>query len=483
MQQVVCPGCGAPVQFKSAASVMAVCEFCKTTLLKDASSVSAIGKMSEVLEDYSPLQIGTSGLYRKRAFTLVGRIQLQYSSGIWNEWYALFDDGTAGWVSDASGQYAVTVDSPTAGATLPIFEKLLPGRPLSIAGKTYITSDVHTARCTAGQGELPFKVGEGWEARVADFRAIDGFLSLDYSDADKPRLYVGDAVELAQLQAQLLRDVDQISDAAGHFRGKVAALSCPACGAPVNVVPGMTVHLVCPSCHAEVDTAGTAATVLAAGARVDAARFSLALGSEAAIDGARYTVLGAMRRAVVDDEYTWVEYLLYSPGRRFTWIIETDDGWSRAEVLNRWPAFAVAGQPVLDERRFSELSRYQARVVFAAGSFNWRVSVGDVVEVTEYAAGPIRLSAEITAEEMTWSRSAPLALDQVRAMFGQHVNASASPQRKFTDTARRFVILLFIINSIPLLFAAGSCLFYVLLAAAAIYVPALYMDRLDSEAT
>ena len=49
MQQVTCPGCGAPVEFKSAASVMAVCGFCKTTLLKDAGSIRNLGKMSRGL--------------------------------------------------------------------------------------------------------------------------------------------------------------------------------------------------------------------------------------------------------------------------------------------------------------------------------------------------------------------------------------------------------------------------------------------------
>ena len=87
---------------------MAVCEYCKTTILKDAESVVNLGKMSEVLEDYSPLKIGTSGLYAQRSFSLIGRLQLQYSDGFWNEWYALFDDGSSGWLSDASGQFTMT---------------------------------------------------------------------------------------------------------------------------------------------------------------------------------------------------------------------------------------------------------------------------------------------------------------------------------------------------------------------------------------
>ena len=123
MQQTSCPGCGAPVQFKSAASVMAVCEFCKTTLLKEASSIRNLGKMSEVLEDFSPLQIGTSGTFAGKSFSLIGRIQLRYSEGFWNEWYALFDDGSTGWLADGSGQFTLTFPKTVNGA-LPLFDKL-----------------------------------------------------------------------------------------------------------------------------------------------------------------------------------------------------------------------------------------------------------------------------------------------------------------------------------------------------------------------
>jgi hypothetical protein len=79
--------------------------YCQTTVLKDAESVKDIGKMASVLEDYSPLQIGTTGIYQQQGFTLLGRIQLKYEDGLWNEWYALFDDGKEGWLSEASGQY------------------------------------------------------------------------------------------------------------------------------------------------------------------------------------------------------------------------------------------------------------------------------------------------------------------------------------------------------------------------------------------
>ncbi|WZB64528.1 hypothetical protein WJ970_28860 [Achromobacter xylosoxidans] len=33
---------------------------------------------------------------------------MRYDDGFWNEWYLWFEDGSDGWLSDASGQYAVT---------------------------------------------------------------------------------------------------------------------------------------------------------------------------------------------------------------------------------------------------------------------------------------------------------------------------------------------------------------------------------------
>jgi hypothetical protein len=474
MQQVSCPGCGAPIQFKSSASVLAVCEFCRTTVLKDAQSVINLGKMSEVLEDYSPLKIGTSGEFQGRTFSLIGRLQLQYSDGFWNEWYLLFDDGTSGWLSDASGQLTMT-SVQNGVAQLPRFEQLQPGRTATLFGQIFTASDVRTARCTAGQGELPFKVGQGYVARVADFRAGDRFLTLDYSDEGGIRAYLGQSVELATLKPQLLRDATEITDSAGHFRGKVSALTCPSCGAAVNCVPGVTVHIICPSCHAAVDTAGAVATVLAAAQSVERQHFTLELGSQATIAGSRYTLLGEMRRS--DGQSTWSEYLLYSPGKPFIWLLETSDGWQRAEVLDRWPIWVDKNHVKLDQQDFRKTGEYSARVLFAAGSFNWRVQAGATVLVTEFVNGPQSLAAEVSREEMTWSRSTAVPLDQVRAWFGKEIHAESQPSPGYKVMARRVLIPMFAVNLIPLLLAGGAPVAYIVLAALAIYLPAYFLDN------
>ncbi|MGZ8290124.1 MAG: DUF4178 domain-containing protein [Telluria sp.] len=476
MQIVPCPSCGAQVQFRSHASVMAVCEFCRTTVLKDAASVQGQGKLSDVLEDYSPIQVGTSGVVGGRRFDVIGRIQLRYDAGFWNEWFLLFDDGASGWLGDASGQYSVTIERKAEGE-LPAFSDIEPGRLYTVGAERFTAADIRTAQCTGGQGELPFKVGDGWQARVADLRSGADFITLDYSDSDVPLLYTGHAVTLADMKAQLLRDDEQIKASAGRYRGKLDALDCPSCGSPISYLPGVTSNLVCPACAAQLDAAGPQAQVLAAGEKVERVRTTLPLGAAATISGAAWNVIGAMVRQ--DEEFAeWTEYLMYSTKGAFFWLVETDEGWFRADVLNTWPAWSWTGadNATLETVRYEKLYEYRSTVMWAAGAFNWRVAAGDVVRVYEFEHGQATLSAELAKEELSWSRSTPVAFDQVKTWFGANVRggtAAKAPEGASPGKTGpgKFLMWMLILNAIPLLFNFGASFLPVAIGALAIYLP------------
>ena len=475
MEHVACPGCGADVQFTSAASVMAVCGYCQTTVLKDADSVRDLGKMGVVLEDYSEIQIGTSGNYAGRQFNVIGRLQLRYPAGFWNEWYVIFDDGQNGWLSDASGQYTMTFEKPAPPA-IPAFETLRPGQTLTLAGHPYVASDVRSATATGGQGELPMHAGTGWVAKVADFRFLNQFMTIDYSDAS-PKLYLGEAVTLSAMKCQQLRDTDSIADTSGNLKGHVGSLSCPQCSSPISYVPGATTALVCPACHSSVDVSSATAEVLAAGSRVASIPLSLALGSTANIDAVAYTVIGALKRSASDGG--WTEYLLYAARKGFLWLVEASDGWQRVSVEDIWPMAEGPRTVVLDGRRFQQTEDYQATVDAAIGAFNWQVKVGDTVRILEYRGGAEGLAAEISDTEMTFSRSKPVPLDQVRAWFGQHVHTEQTPHPTYASTAKMFLWVFIALNFIPALFGGFSALMVAAMFAAFIYVPGWVMDRFD----
>lgn len=482
MQIVSCPSCGAQVQFRSHASVVAVCEFCRATVMKDADSVKDLGKMSSALEDYTRIQIGTAGVIGGRNFSVVGRIQLRYSAGMWNEWFLLFDDTGTGWLGDSSGLYTVTTEAKANGP-LPDFAEIEPGQLYTIAGQRYTASEKRSAECIGGQGELPFRVGEGWQARVADFRAGASFVTLDYSDSDTPALYNGVAVTLEEMKCQLLRDDERIKESAGKYRGKLDALECPSCGTAIKYLPGVTTSLVCPSCQAQLDAAGPQAQILAQGEKVERLRTTIPLGAEANINGVDYQVIGAMVR-IDSEQAEWTEYLLYNARASFFWLVETDEGWSRANVMSSWPEWRSldADHADLDKVGYNKLYDYPATVKFAAGAFNWRVAAGDVVQVFEFESGQTKLAAELTGEELTWSRSTPVAFDQVKAWFGNGLRAD--PLRKMpadalpsSRSATKFLWWILGLNAIPLLFNFSGTFFYVVLALLAIYLPAKLFDK------
>ena len=486
MQTVSCPSCGAPVEFKSHASVMAVCEFCRAAVLKDPGDVKDVGSVSVALEDYSPIQIGTAGSFGSRNFSVIGRIQLRYERGMWNEWYLLFDDGGTAWLGDSSGLYTITTARDTPGA-LPSFDDITPGRTYQIGVQTFTASEKRVGECIGGQGELPFRVGDGWRIRVADLRSGSAFATLDYTDSEVPVVYNGNAVTLPELKCQLLRDDDQIKASAGRYRGKLDALDCPSCGSPIKYLPGLATNLVCPACSAQLDAAGPEASVLSAGEKVEKIFNTLTLGATATISNDKFTVIGAMIR--VDEEGAeWTEYLLYSSRASFFWLIETDEGWARASVMPSWPTWSSinADSATVDKVGYSKLYDYTATVKHAAGAFNWRVAAGDQTRTYEFENGQTKLAAELTPDELTWSRSTPVADDQIKAWFGEGLRgfkpkaalgAAGGPLRQ---SQAKFVWWILGLNVIPILFNFGTSFWVVIIALVALLYPASYFQGKDS---
>ncbi|OON63953.1 hypothetical protein B0920_11595 [Massilia sp. KIM] len=474
MLSVSCPSCGAPVAFRSHASVMAVCEYCRATVHKDAGAVRQLGKLSEVLEDYSPIQIGTAGKVGARSFTVIGRIQLRYAAGMWNEWYLMYEDGGSGWLGDFSGQFTVTAQRPLPDK-FPPFEMARVGAQFDLGFGLAVVSDRREAQCVGGQGELPFDVGDGWSARVVDLRRGPSFATLDYSDGDKPLLYTGVAVTLESMGCQLLRDDEAIKASAGRYRGKVGALQCPSCGTAIAYLPGMADKLVCQACATRIDASTPQAEVLAAGERNDKVPLTLPLGAQAKIGNQDYHLIGAMKRT--DDEgETWTEYLLYATRGTFFWLVEAGDQWWRSEVMDEWPEPGTPAVPhvSLHNIRYERTLDYEARVTWAAGAFNWKVAAGDRARVREFERGMASLAAENTQDELSWSRSTPVAADQVRAWFklpAPPAAKGAGLSASLGELQWRFLLWILGLNAVPLIVNFGETMIWLLAALFALFIP------------
>ena len=198
-----CPNCGAPIRFRWSSAVQTVCEFCHSILVRRDVNLERVGKVADLPPDTSPIQIATEGVYRNRAFQVVGRILYEYDEGGWNEWHAVFSDGASGWLSDAQAEYAVSFAASVKG--LPAAASVVRGQHYAFNGVTYEATCLTRAHYRGVEGELPFEYWDKDEVLFVDLESHDArFATLDYSDPE-PLLFLGEAVDFDSLRLKNLR--------------------------------------------------------------------------------------------------------------------------------------------------------------------------------------------------------------------------------------------------------------------------------------
>jgi hypothetical protein len=192
----------------SAQSLLAVCGYCRATLIRRDLDVEQVGTMAALLEDVTPLRLGAEGVWRGTHFAVVGRLQVRWDGGRWNEWYCVFDDGRGGWLGEAAGEFSVSFET-TVAEPLPAWKSLGPGTRVTLGGVAYEVTDRREAEVIGGEGELPFRVDAGWKTATADLRTpTTRCATLDYSD-EPPRVYIGEVVDVATLGLRGLRELDR----------------------------------------------------------------------------------------------------------------------------------------------------------------------------------------------------------------------------------------------------------------------------------
>ena len=399
--------------------MFAVCEYCQSTLVRHDQQLEDIGKMAALVEDRSPLQLGSEGSYQGVHFALIGRIQIKYSQGSWNEWHLLFDDLRTGWLSEAGGEYALTfmrqVQEP-----LPDFATLRIGQRLQVASQVWTVSNLENAECIAGQGELPFKVGAGYPVAAVDLRNQANFATLDYSETP-PLLFVGEAVDFAALNMANLRD----GMAQPTPSVPVQVFRCPSCGSPMQARSREILAVGCASCGAVIDTADRNRQLLAAALGIGQNLIPprLPLGSQGQLEGKPVEVIGFLvKRCQVDGiTYDWREYLLAGEHGSYRWLTEANGHWNVVDVLRNPPA-GNGVQELLPIRWRDQTFKHfsttpAAEVVQVTGEFTWRVRRGETNRVVDYVAPPLILSREANEHDLTWSLGRYITPGEIAAAF------------------------------------------------------------------
>ena len=436
--QAPCPGCGAAVEFQSPTSPVAVCTFCRSTVVREGDALRKIGVSSELIQDRTPLQLGARGRHNGVAFTLVGRLQYGYGEkveGTWSEWHAVFDDGSHGWLSEDNDQYVFAFEVESV-AYLPEFGQLPIGQQVRIGGMQWSVASLVDAKLIAAAGELPAVPPLGQVYPIADLRsALNRVATLDYADRKRPRYSVGQPVRLEALGLTVGASASE--EDAARVGGR--QFSCPGCGAPVSVNLAGTQSITCGSCNSLIDISQGIGADLKAVAQTRLMGPRIPLGSSATLTigdvrAKSWTIVGfATKTGNFDDpeeSFRWSEYLLYNREEGFAFLTDTVDGWVCFRTMTGTPEIDPTQKSIVGWQggKFRLSDSYDARVDYVEGEYYWKVDKDQTFACEDYEGlgqkYKDRLSTETTGNEVVWSWGATLPASVIASAFGVSLPAT-----------------------------------------------------------
>lgn len=450
-----CPSCGAYIEFTAGSSASCVCSYCRHLVVRSDLDLKTLGRVADVTYGDDSLAPGDRGRFRAHDFVVVGRLVIKHPlGGTWEEYHAIFDGASPGWISRAQGRWSVT---QRVDASAPAFDEVEVGGSASLGEfGTFRVSEKSKGTFFSAEGELPFAAAPGTERAFVDLSgAGQSWATIDYGDQAEGTstvVYVGVEATYAALNLQE-RGGPRPAEST-----PLADVTCPQCGAPIELRDKGAERVACAHCSAISEIATHKIVVGDQHARTTP---KIALGSKGTLDGVEWTVIGFMRRsASIEGEYfAWSEYLLYAIHEEYRWLVEDEGQW--------WLGKSIPAGDV-DDARFPESIRYDGRpfslrnqqdavVDFVVGEFYWKVTFGERTGVADFARGHDLVSREDNATEINWTFSKLVPSAEIRAQFG--VTADAPVQYDGADD--RAVRAGALSSALPMI---GTVLFFIVFA-------------------
>jgi len=148
-----CPNCGGQLSRKVAHSKMVACPYCESTVLLEDDAVKLAGKGGVMADEPSLFVLGRPVEYEGESYMPIGQARFSYSSGWWDEFWALDGKGDGVWISVDEGDIAIEENHET---DIQIDEsKLKLGARINFEDELFRVTEADRGKCEALRGEFP----------------------------------------------------------------------------------------------------------------------------------------------------------------------------------------------------------------------------------------------------------------------------------------------------------------------------------------
>lgn len=208
-----------------------------------------------------------------------------------------------------------------------------------------------------------------------------------------------------------------VPDSSPAIAGAVKPISCPNCGAPIEIkAAGYTVTLICPYCSSVLDVADPDIKIVKRYNEA-VAELDIKLGTRGVLKGVEWEAIGYLRKSE-GGEYPWEEYLLFNPYAGYRWLVTDGRGWTLGTMLTASPGHDGGGIAV-DGASYKPFFRDgRAQVDYVLGEFYWRVKVGEEAATADYVRPGFMLSREANESEVSWTLGELVDPKEMREAFG-----------------------------------------------------------------
>jgi hypothetical protein len=424
--------------FRFAGAAAQVCKHCNFVVARTDRNLVAIGRMADLVDIPTPLQLNTTGRWNNEPFVVDGRVQLDRASAPGAPWQEIFiafpNSGRWCWVAFAQGRWYSTSEVAIPPQGLPPIGSLRAGMSIQLGSYgAWNVAEVGQRRVVSGEGEMPHVAAPGVPTGYADIAGPNGaFGTIDYGDGNQipPKLYLGQQIDPAVMQLDSGAPVEAAE-------AQVAAVACPNCGGNLPLAAPQTAErIVCRYCGMASDIRQGVLSALAPAPKPPVDPY-VPIGAEGTLRGMRVICIGFVIRGctVEGERYRWREYLLYAgPRVGYLWLMEEDGNWQFVSPIPPGDVQVSGSAAVFRGNTYTWKQSVQAEVEYVVGEFYWKVEIGESVRATEFEGPGGKVSVEQTRDEANYSFCEPLFVKELTQGFRlEHVRDAHHHRR---DPAR-----------------------------------------------